>query len=230
MQLLETLEFLHTKSCPPIAHCDIFLQNIFLHWPEQSLRESAQDKHHLPEIFLGDFGVAHSLEDPMAREFDLRRLSTVLIQTCLGSTQRREDLAVWKVRLPGCYSDELIQALSWLPPPTEGELDSWPRRPRILPTDVLRAKISMVALRKMAQLMTEEEMVDYRSTRPRYRTTIRLEETREAFLGKGIYEPFFYALVDRNSSTIIEVEKDPEAQMPTAQGKGGLPINLRSLD
>jgi serine/threonine protein kinase len=228
MQLLETLDFLHSQSKPPVAHCDIYLQNIFLHWPNCCSIEGSKPRHHLPEVFLGDFGVAESGENVAACAFDMRRLSTVLIKTCLGSTHLPGDLAEWKKRMPRCYSVQLKTALAILPRPYEGELESQPLWP-VKPTSVLRQRIMPIALRKMAELEVAEDKVDYRSKKPFYTTKVQLEKTREAFLSHQLREPSFHARVDLKTSEIIEIVPDCEKETPVAQGKGLLPENLRSL-
>ena len=153
MQLLETLDYLHCQSKPPVAHCDVFAQNVLLHWPEECLTDGAKDKHHLPDVFLGDFGIAESGKNASACRWDLRQLHAVVIRVCLGKSRADSELAGWKDRFPRCYSAKL-RRMAILPEPWNGRDEHQPKD-KVPPASVLRERIAPTALRKMAEFMNE---------------------------------------------------------------------------
>lgn len=53
-QALEVLDFLH-QGFPSVYHADVHLENLFLHF--------ADDAQKFPDLYLGDFGQVHRLDD-----------------------------------------------------------------------------------------------------------------------------------------------------------------------
>lgn len=96
-ELLQTLEYLHHERS--VAHVDLTSQNVFLHWSEEHLGDQDKANHHLPDVYLGDFGAAKSVWYGLM-QYDLRLLHTLMIQISLGSSREPVGLQGWKDRFP----------------------------------------------------------------------------------------------------------------------------------
>jgi serine/threonine protein kinase len=215
-QVLETLEYLHHQR--GVAHLDLVAQNVFLHWPEESLTESVDSNVHLPDFYLGDFGFAdkgwaHNVLS------DLRLLHSLVIGVCLGSSRNPLSLQGWKDRFPSCYSKELKYCLGILPEP-------WDHRgpnkclEGIIETNIVRALIMPTARQKMAELERKGSKVDYRFTKPSTKTEVEVNKKKGQFNCHEIDEPFFYARVDEKTLDVIEVETKPNPIAPGHCGYG----------
>jgi serine/threonine protein kinase len=115
-QLLYTLKYLHHHR-RSVVHLDRLLQNVFLDWEEQSLAEEGEAKHHPPDVYLGDFGLADEVSHPDFAPADLQMLHTLLLTACLGEVRNRYSLPGWQDRFPLQYSAEVRECLAILAEP-----------------------------------------------------------------------------------------------------------------
>jgi serine/threonine protein kinase len=163
-QLLYTFKYLHHHR-HSVVHLDLLHKNVFFDWEEQSLAEEGASKHHLPDVYLGDFGLADEASHPDFAPSDLQMLHTLLIKACLGEIRNGCSLPGWQDRFPRQYSAELRKCLTILPEP----LDFHGRSKLVkdvAPTKVLRERIMQIAERKMEELEGRPSKYDYRFTKP----------------------------------------------------------------
>lgn len=219
IQLLETLEYLHRRCRHTVVHNDILPQNVFLHWPEESIAGQPERKHHLPDVYLGDFGIATLVSRGGSAQEDLRMLHTLVIAVCLGSTRDPFCVQGWKTRFPHVYSKELRRCLDVLPEPWDFD---GPNKclGKTAATNVLRAQIMPIAQRKMAELEGKQLKVDYRFTKPSPKTAVTIKQAKSEFDCEKIDEPFRYALVNEVTFDVIAVEAKPRTLTPQRSGKG----------
>jgi serine/threonine protein kinase len=218
-QILETLEYLHCRSHPPVAHHDISLANVYLHWQWADLDCTNDDQHHLPEVFLGDFGLSISNADEEDIGSDLRQFHLLLIRCCLSTTCYNPEALgrPW----PSSYSPELSQCLKMLP--KHRTCDGWPQQcPPITPTGQLYHQIMPIVQRKLAELQTHGPKVDYRSMKPNVQTEISLAQSTADFTAacSRIDDPFRFAIVDPESKAVLQVLASEDAETPVAAGIG----------
>lgn len=148
-ELLQTLEFIHYERA--VAHLDLLPQNVFLHWSDKAMADRDNSGQHLPEVYLGDFGLADAIHLGYM-QYDLQMLHTTMIITGLGMSLVAFDARDWKERIPRVYSTELRTCLAMLPAPW-GFSEAATRVDETgSSTKELRARIMPIALKKMAQL------------------------------------------------------------------------------
>ena len=213
-QLLDILEDLHLKCLT--THLDLVPQNVFLHWPDS---EQGEREHHLPEFYLGDFGAAKRANSTFIQH-DLRLLHSLLIAVCLGSSRGPYGLTGYQDRFPRRYSTELRQCMDLLPEPCDLLGDDRKILGATALTNVVRACVTPIARKKMAELEEKQQQPDYRFTKPSVETQVKVNRKKSDFARLWIEEPFFYACVDEKTLDIIEVEKGPDLGFPTHAGKG----------
>jgi serine/threonine protein kinase len=223
-ELLQTLEFIHHERA--VAHLDLLPQNVFLHWSDQAMADQDDKGQHLPDIYLGDFGLADAIQ-PGHMQYDLQMLHTTMIITGLSMSLLGFDGTDWEERFPRVYSTELRTCLAMLPAPwgfseAAGSVDETGPSAK-----ALRARIMPIAREKMAQLERKRQMVDYRFTKPATATKVELHETKSEFDVEDIDEPFSYALVDRETSAVLKIERKADAITLRAEGKGYIWIRLK---
>jgi serine/threonine protein kinase len=219
-ELLQTLEFIHHERS--VAHLDVLPQNVFLHWSdEEGSKDQDENSDHLPEVYLGDFGLADSIRLGHMQH-DLRMLHTTLIIVGLGMSGVGFGTEDWMDRFPRTYSSELRTCLAMLPEPWGlSEQNNNNYIDECAPsTKVLRSRIMPIALKKMAQLERKRQMVDYRFTKPKTETEVKLHEAKSDFDVQDVDEPFSYARVNRETLAVIEIETKPDAITPRGAGKG----------
>jgi serine/threonine protein kinase len=216
-ELLQTLEFIHDER--GVAHLDLLPQNVFLNWSDKAMADPDESGPHLPEIYLGDFGLADALRHGHMQH-DLQMLHTTMIITGLSMSRISFDTRDWKEGFPRLYSTELRTCLAMLPAPWGFSEEATSVDETGPSAKELRTRIMPIARKKMAQLERKRQLVDYRFTKPTMATEVKLGKAKLELDVENIDEPFCYALVDRETSAVLKIERKAGAITPRAAGTG----------
>jgi hypothetical protein len=132
----------------------------------------------------------------------------------------------WKEHFPRSYSAELKPCISLLPL-------NWSKYARsqsgsAMPSvSELREQIMPIAQRKMTGLQNSEQKADYCFSKPTRKKKVKTGRYKNDVYYLNIADPYFYAVIGKQTSTVLRIHDDPDVEKPVASRTGVLETHLR---